>query len=115
MDTWEWEQCVKNLYHVLTAPGKHSTEEPLNSNVNKMFQLVDISQPSSLPPPNWKHGCTNTVAMVAEVEASVLGSHFTANSWWKWALDHDGIRWHVMRCVRECTAHSGLVGHGNGQ
>lgn len=48
--------------------------------------------------------------MVAEVEASALGTHFTVNSWWKWAPDH-GIHWcHVLHQ----GVYSGLIGHGNG-
>ena len=45
-------------YILLSLPSP--TEEPLNNKVNKMIQLVDISQPSSLPTQNWNDGHTNS-------------------------------------------------------
>ena len=75
-----------------------------------MFQLVDISPALIAAILELETWCINTVAMVAEVEASALGTHFTVNSWWKRALDH-GIHWcHVLHQGE----YSSLAGHGNG-
>ena len=61
MDTWEWEQRVKISVSHFNTHQKASNRRATNNKINKMTQLVDINQPSSLPAQRWNDGYMNIV------------------------------------------------------